>query len=236
MKFKRLCAFLLLVFITCSSVFAENKFVKVVFIGNYQSGKTCIWKRLLDEGFSEYERRSDTLSSRNILRTVGDDVLCISLWDTAGSEKYYDEVMDFIRDANFVFIVHDLYEKLNGEVKVYLSRMYRDVRQRMTSDSKIVLVGSKYDLRHRDIANSAEQAKLLEEVAEHIPCPFVLTSAKEDDDPGMAKILEYIVEQCKEMKLPNHSSSLINKKFNSDILAPAPNPKSSEGSGFCVIA
>lgn len=145
MKFKRLCAFLLLVFITCSSVFAENKFVKVAFIGNYQSGKTCIWKRLLDEGFSEYERRSDTLSCRTIVRSTGDDVLCISLWDTAGSEKYYDEVMDFIRDANFVFIVHDLYEKLNGEVKVYLSRIYRDVRERMTPDGKIVLVGSKYD-------------------------------------------------------------------------------------------
>lgn len=235
MNLKRLFALLLTICITCGSAFAENKFVKVVFVGDLGSGKTCIWKRLLDEGFNENERGSDRLTFNSIIRTDGEDVLCITLWDTAGADRYYDEVVDFTRDANFVFIVHDLYKKLNGDVKVYLSRIYRDVHERMAPGGRVVLVGSKYDLRHRDIANAAEQANLLKEVAENIPCPYVLTSAKEDGDPGIATLLNYIVEQCRVMQLPNHSSRG-STVFSADIPAPAPAPAPQSSGWGCIIA
>ena len=231
MKFKRLFVFLCLICMTCCSVFAKNKFVKVVLVGDYASGKTSIWRRMLGEGFDTESQKSDSLTFRDIIRTDGEDVLCITLWDTAGLDKYYDEVVDFAKDANFVFILHDLYKRRDAEVEVYLSKIYRDVHERMAPGGKVVLVGSKYDLRHRDIVNSSKQAELLKNVAEHIPCPFVYTSAKSNDDLGIQELLNYIVEECRNMTLPDKHSIGGRIKFNVDI-EPS---KTEQKSGGCVI-
>lgn len=217
MKFKRLVVFLCLICMTCCSVFAENKFVKVVLVGDYSSGKTSIWKKMLDESFDSEVQQSESFTFSSITREDGDDILCITLWDTAGLDKYYDEVVNFTRDANFVFIVHDLYKRCDAEVEVYLSKIYRDVHERISLESKVVLVGSKYDLRHKDIVNSSKQAELLKSVAEHIPCPYVYTSAKDPNDAGIQELLNYVVKQCRSMTLPNKHSLVGSIKFNADI-------------------
>ena len=229
MKFKRLFALLFLFCVTCcSAAFAENKFVKVVLVGDYACGKTCIWKRMLGEGYDPNEKRSDKLTSRNIIRTDNGDILSIMLWDTAGADEYYDEVVDFTKDANFVFIVHDLYKRRDGNVETYLSRIYRDIHERVPS-AKILLVGSKYDCRHRDLVNTSKQAELIEMVAKHIPCDYVYTSAAQDNDPGIAALLDYIVEKSRTMTLPNRSSNTV-IKLHAHV-APAPAPKS----GGCTL-
>ena len=226
MRLKKLFVFLFLICMTCCSVvFAENKFVKVVLVGDYRSGKTCIWKRMLGEGFNADEVQSDTLTFRDIMRTDGSDILCLTLWDTAGLDKYYYEVVDFTRDANFVFIVHDLYKRRDGGVETYLSRIYRDIHEKAPR-AKIVLVGSKYDLRHRDVVNTAKQAELVKMVAEHIPCDYIYTSSSQDDDPGITRLLNYVVEQCRGMVLPNRSSLGGSIKFNADIVPPSAPVKS----------
>lgn len=233
MKFKKLITFLLLLFITCAPVFAETKFVKVVFVGDYRCGKTAIWKRLMGEGFNPDEQQSDTLTYRDIIRVDGTDILSLKIWDTAGLDKYYDEVVDFTKDANFVFIVHDLYKRLDADVRIYLSRIYRDVSERMAPSGKIVLVGSKLDLRQRDIVNSAAQATMLQEVAGHIPCAYVLTSAKTEGDPGIGTLLNYIIENSRGMALPSRSSAGGSIKFNVDTRpAPVPAPSSD---GWCTL-
>ena len=202
MKFKRLIAFLLLLFMTCGSVFAENKFAKVVLVGDLGCGKTAIWKRLMGEGFDPDElQSSDRLNGREITWTNGGDKITFKIWDTAGIDRRYEDVVDFTAGAHFVFIVHDLYRKLDESHRIYLSRIYRDVSARIAPGGKIVLVGSKRDKRHLDIVNSAAQARMLEEVAGHIPCAYVLTSAKDDGDPGMKTLIPYILENSRRMVL-----------------------------------
>lgn len=225
MKLKKLFVFLFLICITCCSAFAENKFIKVVLVGDYGCGKTCIWKRMLGEGFDPDEKRSHKLTSRNIIRTDNGDILSIMLWDTAGTDEYYDEVVDFTKDANFVFIVHDLYKRRDGNVETYLSRLYRDIHERAPR-AKILLVGSKYDCRHRDIANTAKQAELVEMVAKHIPCDFVYTSAKQDNDLGIATLLNYIVQESRNMVLPTQYSSTSEFGFKADMVPPPAPAKS----------
>ena len=206
MKFKKLFVFLFLICITCCSAFAENKFVKVVLVGDYKCGKTCIWKRMLGEGFDLITGPANELISGNIIRTDNGDILSIMLWDTAGADRYYDEVVDFTKDANFVFIVHDLYKRLDGNVETYLSRIYRNIHEKAPG-AKILLVGSKYDLRHRDMANTSKQTELVERVAKYAPCDFVYTSAAQDDDPGIAALLDYVVRESRNMVLPTQYSS-----------------------------
>lgn len=230
MKLKKLFVFLFLICITCcSAVFAENKFVKVVLVGDYGCGKTCIWKRMLGEGFDPDEERSDKLTSRNIIRTDNGDILSIMLWDTAGMDRYYDEVVDFAKDANFVFIVHDLYKRCDGNVETYLSRIYRDIYEKAPR-AKILLVGSKYDCRHRDISNTSKQAELVEMVAKHIPCDFVYTSAVQDNDPGIAALLDYVVQESRNMVLPTQYSSTSEFEFKADMVPPP-----ARKSGGCTL-
>ena len=231
MKFKKLITFLFLLFITCSSVFAEIKFVKIVLVGDFQCGKTAIWKRLMDEGFDQSERQSDRLTPGELIKVDGDNILSLRIWDTAGLDKYYSEVVNFTTGANFVFIVHDLDKKLDDGVKAYLSKIYKDVSSKIVSDGKIVIVGSKFDLRKNDIVNSAAQAKMLEEVAQHIPCACVLTSAKNEGDPGINTFIKYIIENSRTMNLPNKNVSKEGSiKFNVDTQPKSTSSSSSNSS------
>lgn len=230
MKFKRLFVFLFLFFMTCGSVFAQTKYVKVSLVGDYTCGKTCIWKRLFGEGFNPNERGSDKFTYRNIIKEDGNNILSLNIWDTAGADRFYDKVIDFVEDSNFVFIVHDLHQRFDGNAKTYLSRIYNDIHRR-APQAKILLVGSKYDLRHRNIANDAEQIKLVQTVAEAIPCDYVYTSAKENNDPGIARLLNYIIEQSRNMNLPTVSPRIV-----IPILTPPPAPTTTtESSSGCNI-
>ena len=218
MKFKKLITFFVLCFLMCNTAFATNvKFAKVVFVGDYGCGKTSIWKRLMGEGFDPDETRSDKLISRDIVKFDGEDIINLRVWDTAGLDRYYKDVVNFTADADFIFIVHDLDKKFDDSDKNYLSRIYRDIHEKISGrDCKIVLVGSKLDLRCRNIVNSTQQAKLLNDVAKHIPCAFILTSAKNEDDSGINSIVNYMVESCKEMTLPDKSPESV-LRFGVDL-------------------
>ena len=189
MKLKKLITFFVLCFLMCNTAFATNvKFAKVVFVGDYGCGKTSIWKRLMGEGFDQYELQSDRI------------------YDTAGLDRYYKDVVNFTADANFIFIVHDLDKEFDDSKENYLSKIYRDIHEKISGrDCKIVLVGSKLDLRCRNIVNSTRQAKLLDDVARHIPCAIILTSAKNENDTGINAIVDFIVKNCKNMTLPDKS-------------------------------
>lgn len=208
----------------------QVKFVKVVFVGDYKSGKTSIWKRLMDQGFDDSERQSTTLTPGEIIRVDGSTILSLKIWDTAGLDKYYNEVIDFTTGANFVFIVHDLAKKLDDSVRQYLSKACRDASAKKAADGKIVIIGSKYDLRQADVVNSAAQARMLEEVAQVVPCACVLTSAKSEGDPGISTLIRYIIEKSREMALPDKIFSREYRiKFNADTQS---QPRSSGG---CVL-
>lgn len=207
MKLKKLITFFVLCFLMCNTAFATNvKFAKVVFVGDYGCGKTSIWKRLMGEGFDQDETRSDKIISRDIVKYDGEDIINLRIYDTAGLDRYYKDVVNFTADANFIFIVHDLDKEFDDSKENYLSKIYRDIHEKISGrDCKIVLVGSKLDLRCRNIVNSARQAKLLDDVARHIPCALILTSAKNENDTGINAIVDFIVKNCKNMTLPDKS-------------------------------
>ena len=218
MKLKKLITFFVVCFVMCTTAFATNvKFAKVVFVGDYGCGKTSIWKRLMGEGFDPDETRSDKLISRNIIKSDDENIINLGLWDTAGLDRYYENVVDFTADANFVFIVHDLDKELDVSDKNYLSRIYRDIHEKVSGkDCKIALIGSKLDLKYKNIVNSARQAKLLEDVASHIPCALILTSAKNEDDPGINALVDFMVDNCKNMTLPDKSPENV-LRFSVDL-------------------
>ena len=154
----------------------------------------------MGEGFDQYELQSDRIISREIVKYDGEDIINLRIYDTAGLDRYYKDVVNFTADANFIFIVHDLDKEFDDSKENYLSKIYRDIHEKISGrDCKIVLVGSKLDLRCRNIVNSTRQAKLLDDVARHIPCAIILTSAKNENDTGINAIVDFIVKNCKNM-------------------------------------
>lgn len=223
MKFKVriLIIFFALLFSFCGSAFAvghDSKFIKVVFVGNYRCGKTAIWRRTLNQDFDPDLPKSDSLTFAQKTIQENDTTLILKIWDTAGLDKYYNEMVDFTKNANFVFIVHDMEEKYDESVEQYLDKIYRDVSDKIAKDGKIVFVGSKIDTKKRSIVNYTKQAELIKAVAKHIPCHLILTSAK--TGYGIADIMLYIKEQSKEMELLDIDVNFQDnvKKFDADIL------------------
>ncbi len=206
MKFKKIGVFLFMLFMLFmffGSVSAENKYVKVVLIGNLKGGKTSVFKRLSNQNFDPNERQGDQLACNRRMINDGDDVLTLEIWDTPGLKDYYNSVIELTRHVNFVFIVHDLSQVYDERNRAYLNKIYKDVHDRIAADGEILFIGSKYDLRHSNIDNSSLQADLIERVARHVPCSYVITSAK--DNTGISQLINFILENSRKMNLLGES-------------------------------
>lgn len=216
MKFLRyvLCAFAMILCLNINT-FADGAdyYARVILVGNYRCGKTALFNRMFSQDFDEETPVSDRMIRREIKKTVNGKTIQFNVWDTAGAREFYDEVVAFTKDANFVFIVHDTSSVFDSENEEYLNKLYRDIYGKIKSDGKIVIVGSKWDLRHNNITNASKQQRLLEGVAKSIPCACVFVSAKESGDSGIRNLLNYL-EKAGNMNLPSaNPDSAFEKKF-----------------------
>ena len=117
----------------------QRKRVKCCFIGDYGVGKTSCMHALLDRPLT------------NVRSTVGIDffskTICVSntdvhlsLWDTAGAERYRSLMHSYLRDAEIVVLVYDLSKRESN-----LVQWMRAIEQHHTT--KVVgVLGNKNDL------------------------------------------------------------------------------------------
>ena len=204
MKFFRYCLCCLIMMFSvsfCAHADEVDGYMRVVLVGDYRCGKTSLWKRLGESDFDESEQRSDYMQCRRTTETVGDRNVQFNIWDTAGANWYYDQVVKFTEGANMIFIVHDISESFSEEKEAYLEKLYRDIHEKIRRDGIIVIVGSKFDRRHEGIVNASKQINLLEGVAKAVPCPCVFTSAKEDADAGIRNLKQYLTRAAQRMEL-----------------------------------
>lgn len=80
--------------------------VKCCFIGDYNVGKTSVMYAFLDKRIDKVET---TLGIDFFSKTivVNDQDVYLSLWDTAGSERYRSLMHSYLRDADCIVVVYD---------------------------------------------------------------------------------------------------------------------------------
>lgn len=139
------------------------------------------------------------MQSDSFVENIKGNNVEFKIWDTAGADKYYDEVVKFTQGANLVAIVHDISKPFDGSGSSYLQKIYTDIHSKIQFDGKIILVGSKYDKRHDAIIDATNQVSLLKSVAKTIPCARIITSAKENE--GIQNLKKFIIESSKDMQL-----------------------------------
>lgn len=198
--FKIIISLFTVMFICSSNIFAADYFARVILVGDAASGKTSLWRRLFGEKFDMSQNASDMMVRRDIIKNIDGKEVQFNIWDTAGAESYYDEVVSFTKGANFVIIVHDIDTIFNSDREQYLTRLYGDIHSRIKDDGKIMIVGNKWDLRHYDIVNSSKHKSLLQNVAQSIPCALKLVSCKRDTG-DIDDILDYFCSASKNMEL-----------------------------------
>lgn len=92
---------------------------------------------------------------------VNENDLTIKVWDTPGFADYRQQVIDFITNADFVYVVIDVAPKLNDSVKEYINNMWNQIKENARGNCKIVFLLSKYDLSDRAITNTVDYHTLL---------------------------------------------------------------------------
>ncbi|KAI8443160.1 RAB5B, member ras oncogene family, isoform CRA_b, partial [Phakopsora pachyrhizi] len=118
---------------------------KVVILGMQGVGKTSIVHRYTTGSFS-YSLTS-TIGASFCTKKLSVDgcKVRLQIWDTAGQERFRSMAPMYYRGANAAILVYDL---TNQESFSDIQNWIDELRQNMTSDLIIQIVGSKADLAH----------------------------------------------------------------------------------------
>ncbi|KAL7721183.1 Rab family GTPase [Entamoeba marina] len=119
--------------------------IKVVMVGDYNTGKTCMLLRL-SEDFFDYEHNATIGASfinQNIELPNG-DAAELSIWDTSGDERFRSVTPVYFRNAHVAIVVYDVTRKDSFDNIPY----WIDLARKSGGDNiQIVIVGCKCDLQ-----------------------------------------------------------------------------------------
>jgi len=122
---------------------AENLF-KIVIVGDYAVGKSCIVSRLCDDFFRE--THSTTVGIDYKVRTLllpDKRQVKMEIFDTAGLDKFRAIASNYYQNASGVVIVYDITDENSFEkVGNYL----RELKYFIPPDAEILLIGNKADM------------------------------------------------------------------------------------------
>ncbi|TNV76185.1 hypothetical protein FGO68_gene8329 [Halteria grandinella] len=137
---------------------------KLIIIGDTGVGKSCLLARIMDNDF-KIEHQV----------TIGDKIVKLQIWDTAGQESFRSITRIFYRGAHCVFLTYDITrEETFNNVGDWL----KEVKQHANPDILIYLIGNFCDLEDdREISRE----KAIEFCRENGIEKFFETSAKTGD-------------------------------------------------------
>ena len=149
----------------------DNKEIKVVLVGESQTGKTSLLNR--------FQRRTMRTQSQQIgascynleLEYKGKPMV-FQVWDTAGDEKYHSINRYFYKDASVVLIVYDITSPFSFDsIKNY---WMEEIKNKTNTNSICLIVANKSDL----FADEAVPEKEVREFAYKIMHCFILYHVK----------------------------------------------------------
>ncbi|CAI7837866.1 unnamed protein product, partial [Closterium sp. NIES-53] len=147
--------------------------VKILLIGDSAVGKSSLILR-----FSEDEFRSDLTSTIGVdflIRTmeIDGEPVKMSIWDTAGQEKFRTITEAYYRNAHGIILVYDITDPISfNNVRGWI----KSIEEHSTRGVRVVLVGNKADMDDRRVISKEKGQQLANEFS----VSFFETSAKAD--------------------------------------------------------
>ena len=150
--------------------------MKVVMMGREYSGKTSLVERFLNERFVGEDRYQSTIGAAYGARTeeVGDRLVVLGLWDTAGSERYESMSRMYYRGSHAAIICYSVVDiKSWQKVKFWVSEL-----RKMEEQCRVYICATKTDLLEGDDNNRVVDCHDATEYCEEIGAELFETSSK----------------------------------------------------------
>ena len=125
---------------------------KIVLLGSSGVGKTGIFNRYMTNAFSEnYECTINVTNQKKKISLDDKTIAKLSIWDTAGEEKYSSITRQYLKQTNGAIIVYDITDRSSYDKKIEWIDM---IKNENSSDIVIMLVGNKIDLDKRVVSEN----------------------------------------------------------------------------------
>jgi small GTP-binding protein len=124
--------------------------LKVVFLGSFHVGKTCLLFRFTKGAFEQ--NPNPTLSPAKVCLPVRNDwdrVVHLDLWDTAGQEKFQPMNASYLRNVDVALVCYEQPEL--SQIEPYIAEV-----QCASPNVHILLVATKNDIRSPEAAKQIE--------------------------------------------------------------------------------
>jgi len=145
---------------------------KIILVGDSGVGKSSLMERYTDCSFNPNVPGTVGCDWRSKRINIGGKVICLSIWDTVGQEKYRSLISNYVREAQGCFITYDI---TRADSIQHIQDWYSYVKNFALPHTVIILIGNKTDLELHRIVTKETGKKL----GLKLGIPFFETSAKD---------------------------------------------------------
>ena len=154
----------------------EKYILKLLKIGDQFVGKSSIINRYIDDKFNEDIKPTLGIDFKTKMIQKGENLIKISIYDTAGEEKYRHLIKNYYNGSNGILLVFDITDKNSFDnLNFWLDELEKNCN---LNNLYIFLVGNKTDLK-KERKVSYDEAK---NFADMKKIPYIEISAKTGDN------------------------------------------------------
>ena len=154
----------------------EKYILKLLTIGDQFVGKSSIINRYIDDKFNEKIKPTLGIDFKTKMIQKGENLIKISIYDTAGEEKYRHLIKNYYNGSNGILLVFDITDKNSFDnLNFWLDELENNCN---LNNLYIFLVGNKTDLK-KERKVSYDEAK---NFADMKKIPYIEISAKTGDN------------------------------------------------------
>jgi small GTP-binding protein len=181
----------------------EPPHYKIITLGSYGVGKTCILLKACDSEARLSSRYQCTIGVdfKTKVHSFKNQKYKFAIWDTAGQERFQTINRLYYKDTDAVFLVFDLTNRASFE---RINSLLDDFRSYSGSPCVSILIGNKNDKPLREI-----QDWEVTQMANQLQVPFLYCSAFTGEN--IDKIFDILIEQLSK-------KAAIKKNFESIII------------------
>ena len=128
---------------------------KIILIGNSGVGKTSFYRKIITGEFNEKNISTIGIEKKTLDLTIDlkkdgkkeKKKFVISLFDTAGQEKFRSVTLNYYKGSDGIFLLYDITDKSSFEnVKTWIESIKDSLGRNKDSKYAVVLIGNKLDL------------------------------------------------------------------------------------------
>ena len=152
---------------------SANYVIKLLTLGETEVGKTSIVLRYSDDKFHEEKTATIGIDFKIKIIRKGNEVIKVSIYDTAGEERFKTLIKHYYRGANGILLIFDLTKKSTFDK---LNFWLEDLRENSDNIDNLYihLIGNKNDLEEQRAISFEEATNF----AKKNKLPYMEVSAK----------------------------------------------------------